>query len=666
MADLSKSDLDEFEKSLMSALMGMTKENSNEIQQTNEEYNKKDILEDPNNFGGVKYNPENKVIIGDSEAPIRSENKVITDEDGVPIISSTGREEYEDEEEYEEGYEYAYSEPVTSGNNSSVQATEVPNASTANTVEPVSTGVNSNIVSRPPRNYKEPVVNKNIIGRVDEVNLSRKGVNITYSPVIVFLREQGRDMGYPIVLSSESKEVNDLGFGSDSNYTTGYVGVLERQSSSKHSMCISLNGKEERPTTGVSYKMIWFPEYKGAKMVSGFAGIRYRVGAAVEVDPSYKGKTQGIDFWDGNKVEKSASNSDDIFEHALEEPQEESIYSQMIQRQAEEIMDLRRQVKDLTRYANMEYNVGMQSEDAFNSSSAYNRYRDNMDNFYDTQEMKQNRSVWDNFFSNNKTPQENIVQPSNVKETYTSDMGGSPLKTDGTTEEYLESFAEFRKRLLEDITFKFGGLESIHTFCVTDEFTLTINNVSYQPRITEEVIMSFPLDVRRACRGGAFGHIFDYSALASMQNLKVVEFPSESFLRSYVAPNLGFRNFRPDYLFDASSSLQEIIYNGFKLSRNERNAYIKQYNMEYGNSASKINNACNEWVFNNLTKGGFSRISNCWSNSNWGFFRKSAYTILNLTGSAVGAGANMAEYVGKTGVREVGKAFRKAFTSTKM
>ena len=209
----------------------------------------------------------------------------------------------------------------------------------------------------------------------------------------------------------------------------------------------------------------------------------------------------------------------------------------------------------------MEYNVGVQSEDAFNSSSAYRRYADNMNNFYATKEMVDYMKMWNTFFNNNKTPQENIVQPEPIRETYSDNINGVPLRVDGTPEEYLDSFSDFRKRLIEDIIFKFGGLENIHTFCIEGDHTLTINNVSYQPKIAEEVILTFPLDVRRACRGGAFACIFDYSALASMSSLRVVEFPSESFMRNYVAPNLGFnKSFRPDYLFDASSSLQEIIY----------------------------------------------------------------------------------------------------------
>lgn len=691
MADLTKDDLAEFEQSFMKTLMGLTSGNSSI---TNENLgscitsDNKDVLEDPNNFGGTKYNPEyNRNVADDS---------CYEDED------EDGYEPYYDDEDYHEDDDYGDdwdtdsndsdwgstdnndSDWESADNNESgkdlmgdsIQTPPVTSSIIDTDGRPIVTSSpaasvvpeapkNPNIVSRPPRNYKNTAEN-NVVTRTNPM-LSRSGVDITYSPVIVFLRDQGEDMGYPIVLSSESREVNDLVFGSNNDYTVGYVGVLERHSSSNHPISISLDGKSESNNAGVAYNMIWFPEYKGAKVVSGFAGIRYRTGDAVEVDTNYKGKTQGIDFWDGTPSEIESSKTNDIFEDINEEPKEEGILSQMIQRQADEIIDLRKQIADLTRYKNMEYNVGMQSEDAFNSTSAFRRYSDNMKNFFATKEMSDNLKIWDTFFSNNKTPQENIVQPEPIKETYAENMDGVPLRTDGTSEEYLESLADFRRRLLEDIIFKFGGLENIHTFCVEGDHTLTINKVSYQPKIAEEVILTFPLDVRRACRGGAFACIFDYSALASMSSLRVVEFPSESFMRNYVAPNLGFnKSFRPDYLFDASSSLQQIIYNGFKLSRHERNDYINQYNMEYGNKACKINEACNNWVFENLTKGGFGRISDCWNNKNWGIFRKTAYTALNLAGSAVGAGANAVDYVGKTGIREAGKLFRKAFTSTKI
>lgn len=675
MADLTKDDLAEFEQSFMKTLMGLASgDSSTPSSNFNSDTNgKEDILEDPNNFGGTKYNP----AYNNNNSEYEDEEEDISDD-------------YEDEDDelwgsaYDEEESNTINEPVVrnntepsnilTGNNTvaspvnGVGASGIVGAdgkplSSSSPIKPIveDEPKNPNIVSRPPRNYKNTTEN-NVVTRTNPM-LSRSGVDITYSPVIVFLRDQGEDMGYPIILSSESREVNDLVFGSNNDYTMGYVGVLERHSSSHHPISISLDGKSESNNAGVAYNMIWFPEYKGAKVVSGFAGIRYRTGDAVEVDTNYKGKTQGIDFWDGTPSEIESSKTNDIFE----EPKEEGILSQMIQRQADEIIDLRKQIADLTRYKNMEYNVGMQSEDAFNSTSAFRRYSDNMKNFFATKEMSDNLKIWDTFFNNNKTPQENIVQPEPIKETYDENMDGVPLRTDGTSEEYLESFADFRRRLLEDIIFKFGGLENIHTFCVEGDHTLTINKVSYQPKIAEEVILTFPLDVRRACRGGAFACIFDYSALASMSSLRVVEFPSESFMRNYVAPNLGFnKSFRPDYLFDASSSLQEIIYNGFKLSRHERNDYISQYNMEYGNKACKINEACNNWVFENLTKGGFGRISDCWNNKNWGIFRKTAYTALNLAGSAVGAGANAVDYVGKTGIREAGKLFRKAFTSTKI
>lgn len=691
MADLTKDDLAEFEQSFMKTLMGLTSGNSsitNENLGADTTDDRRDILEDPNNFGGTKYNPEyNRNVADDS---------CYEDED------EDGYEPYYDDEDYHEDDDYGDdwdtdsndSDWESTDNNDSDWESADNNESVKDLMgdsvqtPPVTSGIidtdgrpivtsspaasvvpeapkNPNIVSRPPRNYKNTTEN-NVVTRTNPM-LSRSGVDITYSPVIVFLRDQGEDMGYPIILSSESREVNDLVFGSNNDYTMGYVGVLERHSSSHHPISISLDGKSESNNAGVAYNMIWFPEYKGAKVVSGFAGIRYRTGDAVEVDTNYKGKTQGIDFWDGTPSEIESSKTNDIFEDINEEPKEEGILSQMIQRQADEIIDLRKQIADLTRYKNMEYNVGMQSEDAFNSTSAFRRYSDNIKNFFATKEMSDNLKIWDTFFNNNKTPQENIVQPEPIKETYAENMDGVPLRTDGTSEEYLESFADFRRRLLEDIIFKFGGLENIHTFCVEGDHTLTINKVSYQPKIAEEVILTFPLDVRRACRGGAFACIFDYSALASMSSLRVVEFPSESFMRNYVAPNLGFnKSFRPDYLFDASSSLQEIIYNGFKLSRHERNDYISQYNMEYGNKACRINEACNNWVFENLTKGGFGRISDCWNNKNWGIFRKTAYTALNLAGSVVGAGANAVDYVGKTGIREAGKLFRKAFTSTKI
>lgn len=679
MADLTKDDLAEFEQSFMKTLMGLASSDSSTPSSNfnSDTKGKEDILEDPNNFGGTKYNP----AYNNNNSEYEDEEEDISDD-----------YEGEDDELWGSAYDEEESNTINEtvvGNNTEPSNILTGNNTVASPVNgvgasgivgadgkplssssPVKSVVedkpkNPNIVSRPPRNYKNNT-GDDVITRINPM-LSRSGVDITYSPVVVFLRDQGEDMGYPIVLSSESREVNDLVFGSNNDYTMGYVGVLERHSSSNHPISISLDGKSESNNTGVAYNMIWFPEYKGAKVVSGFAGIRYRTGDAVEVDTNYKGKTQGIDFWDGTPSEIESSKTNDIFEDINEEPKEEGILSQMIQRQADEIIDLRKQIADLTRYKNMEYNVGMQSEDAFNSTSAFRRYSDNMKNFFATKEMSDNLKIWDTFFSNNKTPQENIVQPEPIKETYAENMDGVPLRTDGTSEEYLESLADFRRRLLEDIIFKFGGLENIHTFCVEGDHTLTINKVSYQPKIAEEVILTFPLDVRRACRGGAFACIFDYSALASMSSLRVVEFPSESFMRNYVAPNLGFnKSFRPDYLFDASSSLQEIIYNGFKLSRHERNDYISQYNMEYGNKACKINEACNNWVFENLTKGGFGRISDCWNNKNWGIFRKTAYTALNLAGSAVGAGANAVDYVGKTGIREAGKLFRKAFTSTKI
>lgn len=679
MADLTKDDLAEFEQSFMKTLMSLTSGNSSTPSSNfNSDTNgKEDILEDPNNFGGTKYNP----AYNNNNSEYEDEEEDISDD-------------YEDEDDelwgsaYDEEESNTINEPVV-GNNTEPSNILTGNNTVASPVNGVgASGIvdadgkplsssrpikpivedepkNPNIVSRPPRNYKNNNGDE-VVTRINPM-LSRSGVDITYSPVVVFLRDQGEDMGYPIILSSESREVNDLVFGSNNDYTVGYVGVLERHSSSNHPISISLDGKSESNNAGVAYNMIWFPEYKGAKVASGFAGIRYRTGDAVEVDTNYKGKTQGIDFWDGTPSEIESSKTNDIFEDINEEPKEEGILSQMIQRQADEIIDLRKQIADLTRYKNMEYNVGMQSEDAFNSSSAYRRYADNMNNFYATKEMVDYRKMWDTFFNNNKTPQESIVQPEPVRETYSDNINGVPLRVDGTPEEYLDSFSDFRKRLIEDIIFKFGGLENIHTFCVEGDHTLTINNVSYQPKISEEVVLTFPLDVRRACRGGAFACIFDYSALASMTSLRVVEFPCESFIRNYVAPNLGFnKSFRPDYLFDASSSLQEIIYGGFKLSRHERNKFINQYNMEYGNTACRINEACNNWVFENLTKGGFGRISNCWNNKNWGFFRKSAYTVLNLAGSTVGAGANAVDFVGKTGFREAGKLFRKAFSSTKI
>ena len=692
MADLTKDDLAEFEQSFMKTLMGLASGDSSTPSSNVDSGTDgwEDVLEDPNNFGGTKYNPAYNN--NDSDYEDEEENYEYEDEEE--------NYEYEDEEEsatYEGGEDNLWhdNEESSTANESAWKDTTEPSRfqSGADRVEepdsevdasiiigadgrplyppkPVKPTVedkpkNPNIVSRPPRNYKNTTEN-NVVTRTNPM-LSRSGVDITYSPVIVFLRDQGEDMGYPIVLSSESREVNDLVFGSNNDYTVGYVGVLERHSSSHHPISISLDGKSESNNAGVSYNMIWFPEYKGAKVVSSFAGIRYRTGDAVEVDTNYKGKTQGIDFWDGTPSKIELSKTNDIFEEINEEPKEEGILSQMIQRQADEIIDLRKQIADLTRYKNMEYNVGMQSENAFNSTSAFRRYSDSMKNFFATKEMMDNLKIWDTFFNNNKTPQENIVQPEPIKETYNENMDGVPLRTDGTSEEYIESFADFRKRLIDDIIFKFGGLDNIHSFCVEGDYTLTINNISYQPRISEEVVLTFPLDVRRACRDGAFACVFDYSALVSMTNLRIVEFPSESFMRSYVAPNVGFnKGFRPDYLFDISSTLQEIAYSDVRISRHERNLYIKAYNKEYGNTAWKINEACNNWVFDNLTKGGFSRISSIWSNKNYGIFRKTGYSIVNLIGSTIGAGVNATDYIGKTGIREASKLFRKAFTSTKI
>ena len=665
MADLSKNDLDEFQNILMANLKSVMNgndtdtgvkyyEEDDEYSEEDEEYSEEaeeyseyeddyedDILNNPDNFGGLKYNPAYQTYEEIEETPVEE-----------PLVAPLTVEDLKSD----------ISDSVSGIMDKSSIVDENGNDLLSNNVGNTAP-VNSNIVSKPPVNYNVESTSGIILS--DDVRLTRPGVDVTYSPVIVFLYNQGKDMGYPVVLSSESGETNDVVFGSDKGYVTGYVGVLVRQASSNHPMSLSIDGKEESTSAGVTYKMNWFPEYKGAKVVSSFMGVRYRTGDALEFDSSYKCKKQGVDFWNGTS--SSTDMAENIEDLIVSPTPEDNYYSDMIQRQADEIINLKKQIEDLTKYNNMEQNVGVQCADEFNSTSAFNRYNNDVDEFYKNGEMPINIQKWNDYFNENKTPQEYVKQPEPVIETYEESMNSTPLNVGGTEEDYLSSLAEFRNRLVDDIIFKFGGLENIHSFCVEGDHTLKINNVSYKPRLNESTILTFPLDVRRACRNGAFACIFDYSCIAKMTSLRTLEFPCETFLRNYVAPNLGFKgNFRPDYLFDISPSIQEIIYGNVTINKYDRDKYIDAYNEQYGNKVARMNEICNNFVFENFTKGGIQRIRDVWSQKNWGFFTKLGYCSINLVGSAVGATVNVADTVGKSGIRKAGNLFRKAFTSTKL
>lgn len=662
MADLSKKDLDDFQNifmaNLKSAMNGGGVDTSTEYYEEEDEYPEEeeeeyhqedpfeddiddDFLNDPDNFGGLKYNPAYQSHEEIEETPVVE-----------PVTPPLTVEDLKND----------ISDSVSDIMDKPTIVDENGNDLLSNKKEGT-IPVNSNIVSKPPVNYNSENTSGIILS--NDVRLTRPGVDVTYSPVIVFLYNQGKDMGYPVVLSSESRENNDIVFGSDKGYVTGYAGVLVRQASSNHPMSLSIDGKEESTSAGVTYEMNWFPEYKGAKVVSAFMGVRYRTGDVLEFDSKYKGKKQGVDFWNGQPpTEGIEDNMDSLITSSTPE---DAYYSDMIQRQADEIMNLKKQIRDLTKYNNMEQNVGVQCADEFNSTSAFNRYNNGIDEFYKSGEMPINIQKWNDYFNENKTPQEYVKQPEPVVETYEENINSTPLNVGGTEEDYLASLAKFRNRLVDDIIFKFGGLENIHSFCVEGDHTLKINNVSYKPRLNESTILTFPLDVRRACRNGAFACIFDYSCIAKMTSLRTLEFSCETFLRNYVAPNLGFKgNFRPDYLFDIGSSIQEIVYGNVTINKYDRDKYINAYNEQYGNKVAKMNEVCNNFVFEKFTKGGIRRIQDVWSQKNWGFFTKLGYCSINLVGSAFGATVNIADTVGKSGIRKAGNLFRKAFTSTKL
>jgi hypothetical protein len=139
--------------------------------------------------------------------------------------------------------------------------------------------------------------------------------------------------------------------------------------------------------------------------------------------------------------------------------------------------------------------------------------------------------------------------------------------------------------------------------------------------------------------------------------------PGTQFVYTYVQGHLGLRTMRMKYFFDIVPTLEFLEIGGEKITRATKETPISEWNEEHLDRWGKLTKFCDEWFFDNVTKGGITRAGDLLLDKNKGFFQKCIGVPLNLSLSLFGGAATLGgKAVGKVS-EGIGARFRRAMAS---
>lgn len=234
----------------------------------------------------------------------------------------------------------------------------------------------------------------------------------------------------------------------------------------------------------------------------------------------------------------------------------------------------------------------------------YTRERD----FFKSRETEQSRkSIFDKIF-NNPQPFERVTSEPNTvnifNNTYryrkyeqASDFGQC-FEAGETDEETWERILDISDYIIHDIEKLFGGLSRVTDFYVISDI-LIINNISYEPTLSDEYIASLPIDIQYAVRNGQFAWLFNFQYLSKMSHLSNLAFDSFDFVFKKVRVDIGNDNsFEPRDLFKAIKSLNNLQIGDMVFMRSDVDQYNNVFNTARRSTqiADTIETYCKGWM----------------------------------------------------------------------
>ena len=202
---------------------------------------------------------------------------------------------------------------------------------------------------------------------------------------------------------------------------------------------------------------------------------------------------------------------------------------------------------------------------------------------------------------------------------------GSVFKRKESIEENVQYFASVGEILYQDIVKQFGGANRITEFMVLS-CNLVINGYGYTPRLSEDVVNSLPLDVRRQVSQGMYAWLFDFKHLRDFTNLAMFGIDDEQLMYSKIRVDLkkGY-DFEPKHLFRVCPNLNYLVIGEAKLTRQEPNALDNKFHIVKRQTqiANAVESRCSDFTRNRWTS-----VQDIYRNKELGAFRKT----LGITG----------------------------------